>query len=198
MACSRLERLSLSRVDDSLSIIRAMSLPGLTHLDLTGANIDDTAFRGLSDLLPGLRDLRLSGCTTLTSGGLTAALPCLTNLQVLDITNTWINFTDNLISSLSGLPLKALACDCPSDRLSLVVRRCPALYTLKAGVTRWMSGLVRDPVPKHRDITLITPFPNEVGYLASGLPVNIRLLMGTEQLWEELTGWVGLRRSIPV
>ena len=195
-ACDRLERLGVAYTNTNpMLTFPAISLPGLTHLDLTGSRTDDNTFRRLPDLLPGLRDLRVNNCKKLTNSGLASVLPRLISLQVLDLRKTEAA-SIKTAPSLNGLPLKALAFDFPgAQSVSAVLQSCPSLTLLHLteikfdNAERMADDLVKYPLPTHREVTLIVDGGTEVKMLTAKLPKNIRVIRNRCNLWEERVGW---------
>ena len=187
-ACSRLERLRVAQMRNPLLTFPTVSLPGLTHLDLRYTGTDDTTFRRLPDLLPGLRDLGINGCRLLTDSALASVLPRLTCLQTLDMEGTGSNPSGMLVSRLSGLPLKALSCDWHGERVVDLLRRCPTLTLLRPTgdfhyfATSIAANLAKDPIPAHRKIILVVLRRDQ---LVEMLPGNIRVLEDIVGRWGE-------------
>ena len=161
-ACDQLKRLRVARMCNPLSCFSLhqpegtqpstfpfTSLPGLTHLDLGDTKTDDDTFCRLPKLLPNLRDLRLKNCKMLTNSALANVLPHLTSLQVLDLHG--IGYSDIVVSSFSGLSLKALAYDCLDGKQVVdLILRCSTLTVLRSvGVPYGFGGLTKLG-PKYR------------------------------------------------
>ena len=195
-ACDRLERLGVAYTNTNpMLTFPAISLPGLTHLDLSGTRTDDNTFRRLPDLLPGLRDLRVNNCKKLTNSGLASVLPRLISLQVLDLRKTEAASIETA-PSLNGLPLKALAFDFPwALSVSAVLQSCPSLTLLDLteikfdNAKRMADDLVKYPLPTHREVTLIVDGGTAVKMLTAKLPKNIRVIRNRCNLWEKRVGW---------
>ena len=218
IACSQLKRLRVDGIRNPLLtfpffLTFSDGLPGLTHLDLSASSTDDATFSRLPDLLPGLRDLRLNYCPSISTSQLASVLLRLTNLQVLDMDRTLDDLHDQyynkicMVSLLSTLPLKALSYVYTGDPpLSYILWRWPSLtavrlkdssfsrttgsrslYTLE-GANRIAADLVRHPLPVGREVTLIVP-EFVFNILVSKLPKNFRLLRNRLGIWGTSAGW---------
>ena len=203
-ACSRLERLRFIDMLDPLAAIPEISLPGVTHLDLSRTFTDDDTLLRLPDLMPNLRDLRLVSCKIISNSGLAGVLPRLTSLEVLHLIDTPsggygadAEKPNTAVSSLKGLPLRMLAYDYPGDMaVSDVLQHCPSLRVMLLELTlmnpgsarQIVAGLAKNPLPTDRSVILIAG-TGAVEILASELPKNIRVLRNRPGHWERYVGW---------
>ena len=203
-ACGRIERLKLCGMRNPLLTFPSISLPGLTHLDLSETETFDDSLSRLPDLLPNLCDLRLCSGHLEPDEMLASVLPNMKSLQVLDLRfckHKEPFSPTKALRSLSSLSLKALACDYPGGKvISDVLQRCPTLTVVQLFEENMLpclvvGDLVKYPLPTDREITLIASFEqSSVQALTSELPKNIRVMAFMEGLWEKLVKWGELPR----
>ena len=197
-ACGRLERLSLNAWRNPVSASPTISPHGLTHLDIS--DTDDETLCLLAGLLPGLRDLRLRECDSLTTDGLARGLAHFTDLRVLDLRDVYAFFRSNDdIVSLIGSHLKMLAYgnsivfEADLFKVARVLGHCRTLAVLrlksyKFDVAAGFSMFVDELAGSDREVTLLLS-PAVIRDLPAHLPGNLRVLEDSEDVWDELTGW---------
>ena len=201
-SCRRLKRLRLAYTREWLSEGAVVTPTGITHLDLSHTWMMDYTFSRVSELMPNVRDLRLSGCSHLSSRGLARGLVLLTNLQVLDISHLDRDI-HRILYFISRLPLRALAFTWLRDggattgarMVAALLRRCVTLSLLS--IVRISPQLAR---AIHKELTRKNPAVRQVTLMVDScavrpltlpakLPDNYRVLERRYDVWKQLSGW---------
>ena len=180
----------------------AVTPTAITHLDLSHTWMINFTFSRVPELMPNVRDLRLSDCGHLSSRGLARGLMQLTNLQVLDISHLDRDI-DRILCLISRLPLRTLAFTwlrgggdtAGALAVSALLRRCVTLSLLSiVRITPHLARAIRKELtrenPAVREVTLmvdaraVRPLT-----LPARLPENYRVLERRYDVWKQLSGW---------